>query len=141
MRPKEIVDASTIIAYLDPQEGGNHEWAVALFRRTEEFFTCEAVIAEACARLVYARQSPARCLRLIEEGVLHLDFDAAANISRIIRLMDKYADLPMDFADACLVNMSEDTRQSMIYTLDKSDFSVYRRHGRDMVPFESPPSD
>jgi len=138
MARKSIPDASLIIAYLDPDEGSNHEWAKAQFARQGRFMTCAAVIAEACARMAYAEQKQARVLRLVDAGALALDFTEAPHISRLIRLMDKYANRPMDFADACLVVMSEEARDVMIYTLDSEDFSIYRRHGREIVPFTSP---
>ena len=52
--------------------------------------------------------------------------------------MHKYADVPMSLADGCLVRMSEafsDLR--MILTTD-SDFRVYRRHSRQVVPCLTP---
>ena len=65
--------------------------------------TCAAVIGEACARLAYAGQKQSHVLRMAVSGALALDFSEAAHISRLVRLMDKYANHPMDFADACLV--------------------------------------
>ncbi len=47
--------------------------------------------------------------------------------------MRTYADLPMSFADACLVRMSEVYEESRVFTVD-SDFRVYRQHGTDAVP-------
>jgi len=44
----------------------------------------------------------------------------------------------MDLADACLVAMSERVSDCLVVTLDRSDFSVYRRHERQVVPFISP---
>jgi uncharacterized protein len=138
MARRNIADASFIIAYLDPDEGENHEWAKEQFARHNQFVTCAAVVAEACARMAYAGQRQSRVLRMLDAGALALDFTEAAHLSRLIRLMDKYANRPMDLADACLVVMAEQTRDVMIYTLDNEDFSVYRRHGRDVVPFTSP---
>ena len=43
--------------------------------------------------------------------------------------MMKYADVPMDFADATLVALAEERDDTRILTLD-SDFHVYRLHGR-----------
>lgn len=51
--------------------------------------------------------------------------------------MAKYADQPMSFADACLVRMSEQYRDSRIITTD-SDFRVYRRDGRGTIPVAMP---
>jgi len=47
--------------------------------------------------------------------------------------MDKYADLPMSLADACLVRMSETLPDPMVVTTD-ADFKIYRRHNRQMIP-------
>lgn len=69
---------------------------------------------------------------------MKLTFDTAYNIGRILALMEKYRDLPMDFADACLVTMSEEEKDSLVVTLDKKDFAIYRRYGRQAVPFLSP---
>lgn len=43
--------------------------------------------------------------------------------------MDKFSDLPMDFADASLVLAAEILGTSKVFTLD-SDFTIYRINGR-----------
>jgi predicted nucleic acid-binding protein len=53
------------------------------------------------------------------------------------KLLDKYADTPMDFADACLVRMSEILPQPRVWTADQ-DFRVYRRHGRSSIRLLAP---
>jgi predicted nucleic acid-binding protein len=45
-------------------------------------------------------------------------------------LMRKYADLPMDYADATLVCLAMDTGIQNIVTFDKKDFTIYRSHGK-----------
>jgi predicted nucleic acid-binding protein len=92
---------------------------------------------EACARLEYGGFKPHSVIQLVAEDILTLEFSAQANIVRILRLMEKYADRPMDFADACLVAMTEEFSDPMLFTLD-DDFRFYRRHGRDTIPFVSP---
>jgi predicted nucleic acid-binding protein len=51
----------------------------------------------------------------------------------VLQLMDKYADVPMSLADACLVRMTETLPEPLIVTTD-SDFKIYRRHSRQVVP-------
>lgn len=53
------------------------------------------------------------------------------------RLPDKYRDLPMDFADGCLVRMTELHDDCVVWTTD-SDFRVYQRHGRQSIPLLMP---
>jgi uncharacterized protein len=136
MPRKNIVDAGAIIAYFDEDDDA-HDWAVGVFSAHETLATCEAAVSEACARLEYGGFQPHCVIQLVAAGVLTLEFSAQANIVRVLRLMEKYADRPMDFADACLVAMTEKFTDPMLFTLD-DDFQFYRRHGRDAIPFVSP---
>jgi hypothetical protein len=133
---KILIDAGPIVSYLT--DDAHHDWTAEQFSRFDSFETCEAALSEACARLTYAGYDQTAVIRLVDEGVLKLTFDTAYNIGRILALMEKYRDLPMDFADACLVTMSEEEKESLVVTLDKKDFSVYRRYGRQAIPVLAP---
>ena len=65
-------------------------------------------------------------------------FDLAEELGNILKLMEKYEEVPMSLADACLVRMSEKLADPVILTTD-ADFRVYRRHGRQIVPCLTPP--
>ncbi len=82
------------------------------------FSTCEAVIAEASYLLKAINNGQQTLLAFIEQGFLQIDFSLSAEIAEVQALMQKYADVPMDLADACLVRMSEQTEGSTIFTLD-----------------------
>jgi len=60
-------------------------------------------------------------------------FSFAEDQQAILVLMDKYGDVPMSLADACLVRMTETVDEPLLVTTDQ-DFRVYRRHGRQMIP-------
>jgi hypothetical protein len=62
-------------------------------------------------------------------SVLHF----GSEVDAILALMKKYADLPMSLAEACLVRMTETLVDPILLTTD-SDFRIYRRHGRHVVP-------
>lgn len=64
-------------------------------------------------------------------------FDLADELDRVLGLMQKYANVPMSLADACLVRMSETLADPVILTTD-ADFRIYRRHGRQVVPCVAP---
>ena len=51
----------------------------------------------------------------------------------VLKLLQKYADVPMSFADACLVRMTETLNDPVLLTTD-DDFRIYRRHGRQIIP-------
>ena len=50
-----------------------------------------------------------------------------------MRLIQKYSDVPMSLADACLVHMTEKLAAPLVLTTD-ADFRIYRRHGRQIIP-------
>jgi predicted nucleic acid-binding protein len=77
-------------------------------------------------------------LDLLERGILRVAFDVADEVGALKTLLQRYADRPMSLADACLVCMSEARDKTMVWTLD-TDFRVYRRRGRLVIPTLFPP--
>jgi predicted nucleic acid-binding protein len=67
--------------------------------------------------------------RLLTTGRLRIAELSEASVERARQMMTKYADLPMDLADATLVALAEQRRERRVFTLD-DDFRVYRLHGR-----------
>jgi predicted nucleic acid-binding protein len=53
-----------------------------------------------------------------------------ADLPALDEMMRKYADRPMDFADATLVRLAEREGLSTIFTIDHDDFETYRIDGR-----------
>jgi predicted nucleic acid-binding protein len=45
-------------------------------------------------------------------------------------LLEKYANLPMDFAAATLVALAEETGTDLVFTTNRRDFEIYRIRGR-----------
>ena len=64
-------------------------------------------------------------------------FNLDDNVEAVVAFLQKYASVPMSYADACLVRMSETMADPLILTTD-SDFRIYRRHSRQMVPVSCP---
>ena len=133
MAKNVLIDAGPIVAFLQDKER-YHTWAVDQFRRFGRFSTCEAVLGEACARLAYYGKDPARVVELARDGDWDIRFSVKPNADRIVRLMRKYADQPMDFADACIVAMTEQVTDCLVLASDRRDFSVYHRHERAIAP-------
>ena len=59
-------------------------------------------------------------------------------IERLVELQRAYADVPMSLADACLVRMTELHEEARVLTTD-SDFRLYRRNRRQVIPLLVPP--
>ncbi len=69
-----------------------------------------------------------------------LDFDLSAQTAAILALLKKYRDYDTDLADASIVRMTELTRDCRVLTLDRANFAVYHRNGRDLIPVIVPPA-
>lgn len=132
-----LVDAGPLVAMFRVADR-HHAWTIAVLRRLDPpFITCDAVLSEATYLL---RPGTAQCRALIEaveRGLVRSAFELAPHVPRVRSLMDRYGSVPMSFADACLVRMTELHTTSVVWTLD-SDFRVYRRHGRQRIPTLEP---
>ncbi|MCU0785082.1 MAG: PIN domain-containing protein [Verrucomicrobia bacterium] len=131
-----LLDAGPWVAYLRRADQ-HHVWAREQFSAREEFVSCEAVLAEVCARLQYYGNDPLVALEFVKSGVVTLDFNLQSELISVENLMRKYRDQPMDLADACLVRMTEVEPRSLVVTTDE-DFKFYRRNGREVVPHVLP---
>ena len=81
---------------------------------------------------------PAAIVEMIQNKEIILAFNFAQHTEAVLRLLKKYRDRHMDLADACIVRMTELTKDSRVITVDRSDFQVYRRNGRDLIPVLAP---
>jgi uncharacterized protein len=66
-----------------------------------------------------------------------MGFELAGNVETVVKLLEKYSDVPMSLADACLVRVTETLADPILLTTDE-DFRVYRRHSRQIVPCVTP---
>lgn len=131
MAASVVVDAGFVVALLHRRDH-HHRWAVAQSASfPPPWDTCEAALSEAF-HLLGARGAPALST-LLQRGSLRPRFDLGDQLEAVLQLMQKYAAQPMSLADACLVRMSETLSDPLVLTTD-SDFRVYRRHSRQVVP-------
>ncbi len=77
-------------------------------------------------------------LVILDTGFMTVSFNLKTdNIQLVKSMMVKYANVPMSFADACLVRMAELYPNSAVLTFD-SDFLIYRKHGNQPIPIIMP---
>jgi predicted nucleic acid-binding protein len=74
---------------------------------------------------------------LLRRGAVVSAFRFGDDMNAVLQLLEKYADVPMSFADACLVRMTETLNDPMLLTTD-ADFRIYRRHSRQSIPCVPP---
>jgi predicted nucleic acid-binding protein len=132
-----IADTGFIVAFLNDADQ-YHDWAREIGQTvsiTDPFLTCEAVLAETAFRV----ESVSRVLALLEDGFLRIAFDLAENIEELQALAERYRDRSPGLADLCIIRMSELNERLPVLTVDETDFRVYRRNRRDVIPIVCPP--
>lgn len=132
-----ILDTGPLVALLNSRDR-HHGWAVDQWSRiAPPLRTCESVLAEACFLVQPFQGGQTAVLDLVRRSVVDTTFQLAEEVGAVSRLLKKYRDVPMSLADGCLVRMAELDDEGVVLTLD-SDFRVYRKNGRQVIPTLSP---
>ncbi len=122
-----IVDTGPLVAFFDRAEE-HHRWAA---ERIEELdpplLVCEPVLAESMYLLARHSKAQDTLFELLHNGAISVAFRIDEHVAPLRRLLQKYRDVPMSLADACIVRMSEIYDRHVVLTLD-SDFLIYRKH-------------
>jgi uncharacterized protein len=133
MMRRVLLDTGPLVAFLNRRDQ-YHSWSVDQWSRiTPPLLTCEAALAEACFLVQQLPGGSHAVVDLVHRGVLTVPFRLAEETVAVSKLLDRYADVPMSLADACLVRMAEQHAESMVLTLD-SDFKLYRKNRRQVIP-------
>ena len=131
MRP--VADTGLLVGYLDRSDQ-YHVWAAdCLETLRTALTTCEAVIAE--VEYLVPGSGPL-LMEMVRRGTLQVVPMLPKEAEAIGTTLKRYG--KMQFADACIVRLSELLPDSVVYTTDKRDFSVYRRHRNQAIKFVCP---
>lgn len=126
-RPRDVLlDTGPIVATLDASDQWHRACASAVTRLLDRCVTTEAVVTEATHLAGRRRGAAAMVIDFIldaEIPVLALDRSALRHASW---LMGRYADVPMDFADAALVTLADGLQLDGVLTTDRRGFGAYR---------------
>ena len=137
MKRQVILDTGPLVAVLNHRDR-YHAWACDRFAEIEPpLVTCEAVVVEACHLVREQPRGERIVLEVLRRGAVEIGFALSDEIAPVQQLRTRYADVPMDLADACLVRLAELSSGSAVLTLDP-DFAVYRMHGRKVISTISP---
>jgi predicted nucleic acid-binding protein len=135
--PAAIVDTGPLVALLDRAER-HHRWVVTQIDELDPpLLVCEPVLAEAMYLLGRFSKAQDALFGLLENGAIEIAFAIEEHVAALRKLHQKYRDRPMSLADACIVRMAEIYERHEVLTLD-SDFTVYRKHGRNPLPLIHP---
>jgi uncharacterized protein len=130
MKPSALVDSSAILALLNRRDYW-HNACIAAFEAVGAPLLCsEAVVTEVFHLLGKVPGGREGFWVLLRSRAIRVARIEEAEYPKLEKLMLKYADRWMDFADATLVHLAEREELDLILTLDVKDFSTYRIRGR-----------
>jgi uncharacterized protein len=132
-----ILDTGPLVGSLDRDDQW-HAWAAREFVAIRQpALTCDAVISEACFLLRDVPDARQKIFALVERGILRVVPILPDESPAVRTLLARYGQR-MDYADACLVRLSELHRKHTVVTTDADDFRIYRRFGRQALPLRVP---
>ncbi|MCC6494227.1 MAG: pilus assembly protein [Pirellulales bacterium] len=120
-----LLDTGPIVAMLDRDDLHRSRCCEATHEADGSMQTCEAIIAEACYLLRRVLGAVPDLLMNVHRGRFRVEYQMQRRVEPLARLIKKYADVPMDLADACLVDMATVLGTSRMLTLD-AEFAIYR---------------
>ncbi len=132
-----LVDAGPLVAILHRDDQDHQQCVEALKRIRVPLLTTWMPVTEAMYLLDFSHEAQSGLLEMIERGALRVALIDTDDLPSIRALLQKYRDLPMDFADATLVHVANRDGLRDIFTLDRRDFGIYRlKRGRsfNIVP-------
>ena len=132
-----ILDTGPLVALLVKQDV-HHPWAARQFEELPApLLTCEPVLTEVFFMMARTRVGHARLFQFLKRGAVRVPFSMLEQHDELGGLIDKYSDLPMSLADACLVRMAELHPDASVLTID-AHFRVYRKNRRQQIPLLTP---
>jgi predicted nucleic acid-binding protein len=133
-----LLDAGPLVARLNKRDEWN-AWASGVLNAlTDAFGITETVLAEAAYHLRNGRPALQGLMSMVDHGFLKVFPVVAESPARLAELLAKYPQ--MDLGDATLVALSERFPKAKLITIDRTDFSVYRRKDGKPVPSIMPPA-
>lgn len=121
-----LIDTGPLVAILSPDERAHELCSSTLKNLPNPPITCWPVITEATWLLRRFPQAIKRLLSSINVGIIEIPQVDRIEVDQIALIMDQFASLRPQFADAVLVYLAHRENIDTIFTLDRRDFSVYR---------------
>jgi len=125
-----LLDTGALVTLLDRSQRDHATFAEFFDAWLGPVVSTEAVLTEATHLLGRAVGGRAACIDFFVTGGATLLPQTRETLERCRALVERYADVPMDFADATLVLLAEDLDTNLVLTTDRTDFSIYRIGGR-----------
>lgn len=126
---KILIDSGPLIALFDASDKYHLKAMNFIKSNTHPLITTLASVTETLHLLDFNRNAQLGFIEWVHKGAVEIQSIENSDFGRLKELTDKYRDLPMDFADSCLVHLAEKLNLNTIATIDR-DFTIYRIQGR-----------
>ena len=130
MSANALIDTGAILALLDRTDRWHRICVDAFEQLRLPLVTSQAVLTELFHLVGDSRHEIEAAWQFVRSGAVVLAAIDDSELSHLQALMSRYADRPMDFADATLVYLARREGLSTIFTVDRADFDTYRIEGR-----------
>jgi uncharacterized protein len=121
-----LVDTGPLVALFDPKDDAHEHARRVLATLRTRLVTTVPVLTEALHLLNPGSRGAGALLQFVRASGLEVWFLTRQSLARSFELMERYADHPMDLADASLVAAAETLRSTTVFTIDRRDFLAYR---------------
>ena len=123
---KILMDTGPWVALIDRSESRHLESVEWLKGFRGDIYSTEGVLTEVLYLLSFSFSSQSAALDFILNGAVFLIPASIESLSSVKKMMKKYHDFPMDFADATLVSAANDLLINNILTFDRKHFRAYQ---------------
>lgn len=126
MAAELLLDTGAFVALADRSEGRHADCVAILEDWHGVIVTTDAVVTETLHLVGPQWRNQKLCLDFLLRGAFLLAPGSQSSLKRAAALMERYRDVPMDYADATLVALAEELDADTVFTLDQRGFSAYR---------------
>ena len=123
---KSLLDTGPWVALIDRSESKHGVCVEWLKEFRGEIYSTEAVLTEVLYLLNFSFEAQSTALDFVLNGVVFMVPSSIESLTASKKLMKRYRDFPMDFADATLVSTANDFMIDHVITFDKKHFGTYR---------------
>ena len=138
--PNLLLDTGAFVALVDRSERRHADCVAVLENWEGRIVTTDAVVTETLHLAGPHWTAQKQCLEFLLRGAFVMVPASHTTLIRVAALMEKYRDVPMDYADATLVALGEEIGSNAVFTLDARGFSTYRLNQRKAFQIFPSPS-
>lgn len=121
-----VMDTGPWVALIDRSEERHKECVAWLRDFKGNILSSEAVLTEVLYLLDFSPRAQSSAIEFVLSGAIILVPSSIESLKRVKKLMEKYKNVPMDYADATLVSIAEEFSIQHVVTFDRKHFGIYR---------------